>query len=268
MALVLCPECQKMISEKAAACPSCGLPMNPLGGRSEILVKKHRLRSIPAKISPTEWLKTDRFRLRGTGKYGLSFSATSKMSGDEWQDRPVWETDAKFRNEFLPLMKGTVSDRATGLMWQQSGYEQTLDWLGANRYILWLNQTRFCGFTDWRLPTIDELDSLYGHGEMDLESGPPGEETYCWRSFSQEFDDRQWMCWSCDMALEGSYQCHSTCRNQADVRVWVTIPENALWVYNFGSQEDCHHISTGVLGAIREDNLMFVRAVRTEATGW
>lgn len=131
MALVLCPDCQKMISEKAASCPSCGLPMNLAGARSEILIKRHRLRSVPAKISPTELLNSRKFKLRRKGQYGMTKSYRDKFDSDEWQDRPVWETETEIRNEFLTLLKGTVSDRATGLMWQQAGHEQTLNWGGS-----------------------------------------------------------------------------------------------------------------------------------------
>ena len=30
MALITCPECKKQVSDKAAACPSCGAPIRPV----------------------------------------------------------------------------------------------------------------------------------------------------------------------------------------------------------------------------------------------
>jgi len=54
----------------------------------------------------------------------------------------------------------TVIDNATGLMWQQSGSEECIVYEDAEDYIKQLNQERFAGYSDWRLPTVDELKTL------------------------------------------------------------------------------------------------------------
>jgi hypothetical protein len=53
-----------------------------------------------------------------------------------------------------------VVDRATGLMWQQYGSKEAMDRSEATDYIRQINQERFAGFADWRLPTVEELASL------------------------------------------------------------------------------------------------------------
>jgi len=53
-----------------------------------------------------------------------------------------------------------VIDNRTGLMWQKGGSEAVMIFANAQDYIDSLNQRRFAGYNDWRLPTIDEAMSL------------------------------------------------------------------------------------------------------------
>ncbi len=48
----------------------------------------------------------------------------------------------------------------TQLMWQRQGAGFTLPWQKAHEYIEYLNSTEWRGFTNWRLPTLDELNSV------------------------------------------------------------------------------------------------------------
>ncbi|UCE07749.1 MAG: DUF1566 domain-containing protein [bacterium] len=53
-----------------------------------------------------------------------------------------------------------VFDQATGLMWQQSGSPEYINYDAAKKYIDDLNQKGFAGNKDWRLPTLEEAMSL------------------------------------------------------------------------------------------------------------
>jgi hypothetical protein len=53
----------------------------------------------------------------------------------------------------------TVTDLATGLMWQRGGCDLTTS-RNVQKYVVELNQQRFAGFSDWRLPTMEEAFSL------------------------------------------------------------------------------------------------------------
>lgn len=54
-----------------------------------------------------------------------------------------------------------VLDKATGLMWQQSGSENFIRAFDkANDYVNHRNRDNYAGFNDWRLPTIEEAMSL------------------------------------------------------------------------------------------------------------
>ncbi len=69
-------------------------------------------------------------------------------------------THGSFVNDFVENNDGTVTDRATGLMWQKSGSLERLENSGANKYVKQLNSKHFAGYSDWRMPTIEELASL------------------------------------------------------------------------------------------------------------
>ena len=60
-------------------------------------------------------------------------------------------------NKFADNRDGTVSDSATGLMWQTNDSASTLNWEGALRYC---EDLETAGYSDWRLPNAKELQSI------------------------------------------------------------------------------------------------------------
>ncbi len=65
-----------------------------------------------------------------------------------------------FSTNTYKRLKKVVSDHASGLMWQQSGSSQTKNWAEAHDYVQEMNKGSYAGFSDWPLPTIEELASL------------------------------------------------------------------------------------------------------------
>lgn len=59
--------------------------------------------------------------------------------------------------EFETLDAHLVRDAHTGLLWQAKGAGFTLDWMQAGEYVAYLNDQRWRGRDDWRLPTMEEL---------------------------------------------------------------------------------------------------------------
>lgn len=60
---------------------------------------------------------------------------------------------------------GTVADGGSELIWQQADsyheLKKGMNWYEALEYVASKNLEKFAGFDDWRLPTRDELKSLY-----------------------------------------------------------------------------------------------------------
>ena len=60
---------------------------------------------------------------------------------------------------------GTILDKKTGLMWMSKDYWQMehtwVNWYTANEYAQRMNNKKFAGRNDWRLPTAKEASSLY-----------------------------------------------------------------------------------------------------------
>ncbi len=60
---------------------------------------------------------------------------------------------------------GTVSDTETGLMWKQTdGFQDESifhTWIKAYDYVRELNNVKFAGYLDWRMPTLEEAESIY-----------------------------------------------------------------------------------------------------------
>ncbi|HRQ71152.1 MAG TPA: DUF1566 domain-containing protein [bacterium] len=73
-----------------------------------------------------------------------------------------------------------VVDLKTGLMWQRSCSEKEFEW--RNEVEKYVEDLRLGGFSDWRLPTIEELKTLVTGVSEEKESGEknkgPGENGF------------------------------------------------------------------------------------------
>jgi hypothetical protein len=105
-------------------------------------------------------------------KYGF-FDASRNGLGD-------------FENHFVYNNDGTITDNATGLMWQENGSTNSLNYGSAKRYVRELNRGLFAGHSDWRMPTVEELASLLKKDKT--------------RSvhIARVFDNKQITCWTVD----------------------------------------------------------------------
>jgi hypothetical protein len=97
-----------------------------------------------------------------------------------------WNSQGSFSNDYMDNGDGTVTDKATGLMWEKHGSSRLKTWRRAKSYVKELNYNRFAGYSDWRLATIEELASLLERRRIDGWYVDP------------LFNKKQKRCWSSD----------------------------------------------------------------------
>jgi len=92
--------------------------------------------------------------------------------------------EGDFENYFVDNRNETVTDKATGLMWQKGGSSKAMTWMEAREYVNKLNKQGFAGYSDWRVPTVEELatlmESSWKNGDLFLDPIFNSEQKYCW----------------------------------------------------------------------------------------
>jgi hypothetical protein len=131
-------------------------------------------------------MASDRVHLRNQAKQLSDEDVKSMLIEFNFFDRTKNKNGA-FPNDFMDNGDGTVTDRATGLMWQKDGSLEGMTWADAKEYVNKLNNDRFAGHSGWRLPTIEELASL-------MKSSRAKGNLY----IDPTFSERQIFCWSAD----------------------------------------------------------------------
>lgn len=104
------------------------------------------------------------YKFRSTPQQRLSENAVKMMLvKNKFYDRDWNSKGTGIENIFASMKTNddeTVNDYNTGLMWQRNGSPNYMTFEQAQVYIKRLNIDRFGGFTDWRLPTLEEALSL------------------------------------------------------------------------------------------------------------
>ena len=96
----------------------------------------------------------------------------------------------------------TITDTATGLMWQKETAESKMQWKDALSYC---ENLTLAGYSDWRLPNERELGSLVDYSKygpsIDTIVFPDTVSFYYWSSTTYSLDRRQ----ACDMSFESGH---------------------------------------------------------------
>lgn len=74
------------------------------------------------------------------------------------------------KNNFKDNENGTISDMATGLMWQKSDSKKSMSWKDALAFAQQKNKEKYLGYSDWRLPDAKELQSIVDYSRSPQET--------------------------------------------------------------------------------------------------
>ncbi|MCA9482981.1 MAG: DUF1566 domain-containing protein [Nitrospina sp.] len=99
---------------------------------------------------------------------------------------------------FVSGDNGTVIDTRRRLLWMKFDSWQIksewLNWLQAKEFAQEMNDARFAGFNNWRLPTADEAKSLFDKTQVNEDS--MGQKAFCSPLFARGFG---FLCWTGDV---------------------------------------------------------------------
>ena len=129
----------------------------------------------------------ERIKLRDRAEKNFSDRDLQRMIWDRNFFNRRFNPGGNFPNAFVDNGDGTLTDKITGLMWQKAGSPSEMTFDAAGKYVQELNLSRFGGYEDWRLPTLEELCSLL--------KGTPNQSG---RFMDNLFDPAPYICWSAD----------------------------------------------------------------------
>jgi len=229
------------------------------------------------RIIDSQWATTTIY-VAGNLMFGVNFAdgrikgygLISPRGGDmQFYVRYVRGNTAYGENDFVGNGDGTISDLATGLMWLQDDSGTGMDWEDALAYVQDLNDQKYLGYSDWRLPNAKELQSIVDYTRSpDTTSSAAIDPIFNATAITNEDGDRDW-------AFYWTGTTHASARS-GEAAVYVAFGRslgymNGQWidVHGAGSQRsdpkegDASDYPTGFGpqgDARRIDN--YVRAVR------
>lgn len=94
-------------------------------------------------------------------RVGLKSEGYENGSGIPVKQGTVQAMETGRDGRFIAFDNGTVKDSKTGLMWAAKDNGKDINWIGAKEYC---ENYDGGGFTDWRMPTQEELAGIYDPG--------------------------------------------------------------------------------------------------------
>jgi hypothetical protein len=104
-------------------------------------------------------------RIKGYPKYVVGAGSANTM-----YFRMVRGNSSYGKNDFVDNGDGTVSDNATGLMWQKADNGKGLDWKSSLTYS---ENLELANYSDWRLPNAKELQSIVDYSKSPQTTNSP-----------------------------------------------------------------------------------------------
>jgi len=161
--------------------------------------KAQKLQAAAETRAPTkkggERASEPRYSFRKDGKE-LSVDEMKQMLVERRFFDSYWHKDGKgIKHQYKDTTrfgKKLVIDYATDLVWQQFGSEEEMTYEEANAYVAQLCRENYGGYSNWRLPTLEEAMSL-------MEPNEPDGDLY----IDLLFDRKQRWIWTADQHSAG-----------------------------------------------------------------
>jgi hypothetical protein len=97
------------------------------------------------------------------------------------------------KNDFNDNGDGTITDRATGLIWSKADSAKGMNWQDALAWVQKKNTERFLGHDDWRLPSVKELQSLVDYSRSpDTSCSPAIDPVFTSTAITNEARQEDW----------------------------------------------------------------------------
>ncbi len=93
------------------------------------------------------------------------FDVDEWIGDDDWEEIEADEEEEPDGPQFVDNGDETISDSRASLMWKKGDscidFGYGINWFEANDHIEEMNEKKFAGFDDWRLPGFDEAKTLF-----------------------------------------------------------------------------------------------------------
>lgn len=83
-----------------------------------------------------------------------------------WAKNQIKEETSIKQGNWIKYTDGTAKDTRTNLVWMARDFRilerrQPTGWDEANVWVEKINEEKYAGYSDWRLPTVEELEAIY-----------------------------------------------------------------------------------------------------------
>lgn len=146
----------------SAKAKEISVPYNPLVVSPDIVARQKKAAFDPTTVAPAQKHKTH--SLRSRPMENLTPNEAKAMLVEKGFCDSIENLQGRGLQHQYEIVKrkgkNLVIDHTTGLMWQQSGSDEEIDFKEVQKYIQKLKHEKFAGYDDWRLPTLEEAMSL------------------------------------------------------------------------------------------------------------
>ncbi len=154
------------------------------------------------RVIDSQWATSSVYVANRNQMFGVNFAdGRIKGYGTAMPGRPaktffvlcVRSNSAYGKNDFRDNGDGTVTDRATGLVWSKRDSGKGMNWEAALAWVQARNAEKYLGRNDWRLPNAKELQSIVDYNRApDTTSSPAIDPVFECTSIKNEQGKTDW----------------------------------------------------------------------------